>query len=105
MQIDEYLGSVLGRPGGVQLLPQEDERIGDADAHKRCAKSYAKQLGAIAQDGAPALRRGEGLIALRHALEGILWAIRKEARQPGLGGPAPRPAWALRQSVFAQAEM
>ena len=38
-EIVEHLGSILGCPGRVHLLPQEYEGIGDADTDNRGAKA------------------------------------------------------------------
>ena len=87
----EHLGSVLGHPGGVHLLPQEYEGIGDADADQRGAKADAQQLGAVPDDGTGALQGREGLVARGHALECVLGAVGEEARQACLDSSSPRP--------------
>ena len=76
----EHLGSVLGHPGGVHLLPQEYKGVGDADANQRGAKADAQQLGAVSDDGPRALQGREGLVARGHALEGVFRAVGEEAR-------------------------
>ena len=88
----EHLRSILGHPGGVHLLPQENEGIGDADADQRGAKADAQQLGAIPDDSTRTLQGCKGLVARGHALECILRAIGEEARQACLDRSSPWPA-------------